>query len=209
MEKDFYLEKTLKDSNLCNLKESLLEIGLDSIMKDSLLKDIPVFSFINGLTKFGLNIKDRLFLKKILLFLFNIREVSEKERRKVIERIHREKKYRMNVGEKLIFILDKSDDLEKVDIIGNLFLKFLKKNISYDSFIRASGAINNVFLPDLHWFLELNPNTLYIVNEHANSLFACGILLIKVENRQMVNTEVSYEISEIGKLLLSICGKKK
>jgi hypothetical protein len=59
---------TLVDSNLENLGIDISELALDSVLKDGLLKDIPIVGTIVNFVKLGVNIHDRLFLKKYCHF---------------------------------------------------------------------------------------------------------------------------------------------
>jgi len=70
------LDHTLSDSNLIGIGANLTEITIDSIMKDCLLKDVPIVNTLISLTKFGANIKDRLFLKKDNWFFIKTRKCS-------------------------------------------------------------------------------------------------------------------------------------
>lgn len=55
---------------------------------------------------------------------------------------------------KLIFIIDKADDLIKAQLIGKLFNAVLENKLGYSMFIRCTEAINKTFEPDLMWFLK-------------------------------------------------------
>ncbi|EIA08800.1 hypothetical protein [Flavobacterium frigoris] len=47
----------------------LKEVGIDSILKNGLLKDIPVISVLSGIWNAGVAIRDHRFSNKLLLFL--------------------------------------------------------------------------------------------------------------------------------------------
>jgi len=66
---------TLKNSNLQNIVSDFAELSVDSILQEGVLKDIPIVSTLISLTKVGISINDKLFLKKILYFINNIKDV--------------------------------------------------------------------------------------------------------------------------------------
>ena len=58
---------TLKNSNLQNIVSDFAELSVDSILQEGVLKDIPIVSTLISLTKVGISINDKLFLKKMKL----------------------------------------------------------------------------------------------------------------------------------------------
>ena len=83
-------EKSLSIAFADSLKEESIacigeyaEIGLDAIMEDGVLKDIPIVSTAIALYKIGNSIKERHNLKKLLIFLNEINNgIADEEKRK-------------------------------------------------------------------------------------------------------------------------------
>ena len=148
------LERTLKDSNLQNVTISLAEIFADSLMEDGIAKDVPIIGTVIGIGKTAIGIKESLFLKKIIYFISELRNISTEKRNAMIEKIDNSGKFSTKVGEKLLYIIDKCDDHEKTQIIARLFSAFLLEKINYDEFLRASHIIDQVMIDDLKWFVE-------------------------------------------------------
>lgn len=148
------LEHTLKDSDLQNVTISLAEVFADSLMEEGIAKDIPIIGTILGLGKATIGIKESLFLKKIIYFISELKNVSATKRQEMIDKIDNSGNFRTKVGEKLLYIIDKCDDHEKSQIIARLFSAFLSEIISYDEFLRASHIIDQVIHEDLKWFVE-------------------------------------------------------
>jgi len=59
-------EQTLKNCDLQNASISLSEVFADSLMEDSIAKEIPIIGTVISLGKATLGIKESLFLKKII-----------------------------------------------------------------------------------------------------------------------------------------------
>jgi hypothetical protein len=147
-------EHTLKDSDLQNVTISLAEVFADSLMEDGIAKDIPIIGTVIGLGKATMGIKESLFLKKIIYFISELRNISAVKRYEMIEKIDSSGKFRTRIGEKLLYIIDKCDDHEKSQIIARFFSSFLLETISYDEFLRASHIVDQIILEDLKWFVE-------------------------------------------------------
>jgi hypothetical protein len=203
---------TLKDENLQDLTLEISEVVLDSVMDEGLLKDIPGLSTLVGIFKTSANYKDRAFLKKIFYFISQVNSISADEREKVISEIDNSKKYRIKLGEKLLYIIDKCDDHEKSEIIGTLFSKFLSREISYDDFLRCSLVIEKCMVYDLLWFIKEEKDTYSI--SYSSELVNWGILEIEPLKLKIVNnsrkvgneTDFALENNEL-KLIISNTGK--
>ena len=58
-----------------------IELGIDSFVKDGILKDVPIVNTIVSVLKIGKNIHDRNLLKQTLTFIneFNSNDISEEK----------------------------------------------------------------------------------------------------------------------------------
>lgn len=148
--------QTLKDSDLQSITVDLVETLSDTLLEDGVFKDIPVISTIIGIGKVGMRIRDRLFLKKIMFFLSELKDIPSEKREAIINEIDSSEAYRTKVGEKLLYIIEKCDDHEKSQIMGKLFKAFLKEIIDYDSFLRCSIIIQRAMIEDIEWFVDHN-----------------------------------------------------
>lgn len=149
-------DDTIKRTNLTKITTDLGEIGLDSILEDGVLKDIPILGTIVNIGKSSLNIKDRLFTKKIIYFLSEIENINSLDRNKIISKIDKSEKYNIKVGEKILYILDNCDDHDKAKYIGRFFKILIQETIDYEEFLRFCSVIESVFLEDFKYFLNAN-----------------------------------------------------
>lgn len=148
------LEHTLKDSDLQNVTIALAEVFADSLMEEGIAKEIPIIGTVIGFGKAAMGIKEILFLKKIIYFISELKNISATKRHEMIDKIDNSGKFRTKVGEKLLYIIDKCDDHEKSQITARLFSAFLSEIISYEEFLRASYIVDQVILEDLKRFVE-------------------------------------------------------
>lgn len=148
------LTQTIKDENFQDVMVNLGETSLDNLIEGGLLKDIPLLGTIVGLTRTTLTIQDKLFTKKVITFLFQLKNTTNESRKKQIDKIERDSQYKTKVGEKLLYIIDKCEDNEKASYIGKLFQCFIEEKIEYDGFLRASRCVELTFLLDLKRFIK-------------------------------------------------------
>jgi len=147
------LEHTLKNSDLQDVTIGLAEVFTDSLMEDGIAKDIPIIGTVIGLGKASIGIKESMFLKKIIYFISEFKNISITKRYEMIDKIDTSGKFRTRVGEKLLYIIDKCEDHEKSQLIAILFSAFLSEKLSYEEFLRASHIVNQVMLEDLKRFV--------------------------------------------------------
>lgn len=110
-------EDTILNSDLSSVMANISESIIDS------MTDLPIVSLIRTTG----DIRDYLFLKKILSFLNGIKDIKSSTRKRMIAKIEKSEDYRHKVGEKLLYIIDRCDDNEKVSYIATVFCAFLKR----------------------------------------------------------------------------------
>jgi hypothetical protein len=146
------LESSLKKDNLKNLMTGVGEVGLDSIMENGLWRDIPILSTLLSSIKTIGNVGDALFVKKLVSFLAERSDISIEKRQEMLESIELSEAYQLNVGEKLIYIIERSEDHFSSKIIAVFFAAFINEEITYNQFLRISRIIDNMYIGDFLTF---------------------------------------------------------
>ena len=174
-------EKTLKNTDLQNVSIDLAEVAIDQLIDDGVFKDIPILGTIYGVGKAALQIREILFLKKIIYFLTEIKDVPPYKREQMVETINTSEKFRTKVGEKLLFIIDRCEDYEKAQIIAKLFKAFINETIDYNDFLRSSSIVDRIMIEDLYWFVnhEVEGEMFYELDD----LISTGLLTFTVEDQ--------------------------
>jgi hypothetical protein len=142
------LTDTLKNSQLSSVISDAGELSLDSILKDGLLKDIPVISSMLNLFKLGVSLQNYFLLSKLLSFLKSLDNVNIESRKQAIKKLEADTEYSQNVGEHLILLLDRMDDLNKPKMIARAFTAYCKKEINSVQLQRLYYAIDRILLCD-------------------------------------------------------------
>lgn len=191
------LEDTIKDSELHALTSDFSEAMLDSIMSDGLAKDIPIIGSIVGTGKVFLGLRERLFLKKIICFLSELKKISPKKRKEMVEKIDTSKKFKIKVGEKLIYIIEKCDDHEKSNVIAKLFSAFINETITYSEFLKSARIVDHTSTEDLADFV--NSNWTRITIEEAGNFTFTGLANIESPS---ISVEDQNDRKESGKYIV-------
>ena len=170
---------TLASSDLSGVLEDQAEVIVDRILKDGLLKDIPIISTITGAVKTLFAVRDYLLVLKLVRFLQGI-NITEEERTHFEKVIGDDAEYRRTVGQNLLMLIDSLDDVTKADMVAKLFKAFLRDDITYDEFLKFASVVERAFIGDLNGFLsdwaDFNRRELY-----AKRLYQFGLAEITFE----------------------------
>ncbi|MGU5653435.1 hypothetical protein [Aeromonas allosaccharophila] len=162
------LEDSLKKDDLSNLAVNLGEVGIDAILDNGILRDIPILSSIlGGINAIG-SIRDALFTKKLVNFLSELSDIPVEQRRNMIDSIDNQNDFKIKVGEKLIYIIEKAEDHYTSKIIAVFFAEFLAGAITYNQFLKISRIIDNMFIGD---FLEFANESSQPINFDSENTF--------------------------------------
>ena len=200
------LDATMLDTlktDLSGVSADYLELGLDSILDDGLLKDIPVVNSIISLYKTGVNLRERFLIKKLLVFLTSLSDTAIEDR---IEFIRKHEKESAKIGEELIILLDRLDHVNKPEYVAKLFKHYLNEEISLIIYRRLCQIIDKCFIEDLK-FLKENEGSEIVTGIEALGLANNG-LAVRASfdggtfDEVNYNPRTDYRINELGKLLI-------
>lgn len=147
------MRQTISSEHL-NVVGDIGEVVLDTTLNDGLLKDIPVISTIVGAGKLVANIKDYLFVNKLISFLYPIKDTNAEDRIKAIEQWEKDSKYKVRVGETLLGMIDRCDSRIKAGWLSLLFYEFVLKRQMSDLFMRAEKILSAISVMDMQYFLR-------------------------------------------------------
>lgn len=144
----------LRDANLQDVAVDASELAVDSLLDEGLLKDVPIVGTLVKVVSASSTIADKLFLKKLLTFLFHLQEIPPDERAKIIAKIDESKAYRTKVGEKLLYIVDACADHETAGLVSKVFKHFLQGKIDYGQFLKTASVLQRLNITDFNWLVR-------------------------------------------------------
>lgn len=126
------------------------EIGLDAVMEDGILKDIPIVSTAIALYKIGNSIKERHNLKKLLIFINEINNgiADEEKRSDYQQRFQSNEKFRNQEIEYLLVLIDRYIDYDKPQMLAKLYLAYLDGTIIWEELTMYAEVIDRFLLLD-------------------------------------------------------------
>ncbi len=142
LEKSFL--ETIANSDLQDVGKTTAEVVIDSVLKEGLLRDIPLLSLVIGLAKAGVSVKEHMFIEKVLRFLSPLRKYTNEERRNYLASLD-ENELR-NASQYMLLYLDRLDSLEKPPMLARVFEAFMLQQIRYKTMLYFSHFIDSVFI---------------------------------------------------------------
>lgn len=193
----YKLTQDFKNSLILDSKDIVIdyaELGVDSILKDGVLKDIPIVGSIATVFKFGKNIYDRNLLKQTLTFIeeLNNGTVSEDKLIAYKSTIENNPKKCEEELERILLYLNNFMDKEKSIRLSKIFKAYIRTEITWDEFCEYSEIINRLFTQDISMLIGLERDTMckadYYKIERLNSLG-----MIKVFSRNDFEKKIMIE----------------
>jgi len=173
------LDSISATEKLKDIPLDLTEIALDNLIDNDVVKELPIMKYFHAVYKTSLSIRDKLLLKKIILFLVNLQSSNENEKREFIFDLEKDSKFRKKVGEQIVLLLEKLDNLDKPAILSTLFLGFMKGTIDYESFLKLSHSVDTANISYLREMDKYYKNNLRQCDDIClQNLYGSGLISI-------------------------------
>jgi hypothetical protein len=189
-----FLDATITPNpELINMASTIGELGIDELLEIDGLTQIPLLGVLVGSAKVAKGFRERWLIEKIVMFLANLKEISEEEKIKFKEKIDSDPKYKKRVADTLMTVLDNLDDIDKAEMLAKTFTCFLQAKIEFADFRRICYAINTAYADDLK----------EVCSEGFSfeSLASTGLVTSSVSTNTVLGGETvtpSYNLTRIG-----------
>lgn len=194
------LSETLKNSDLKSIAGDFGEIAIDSLLEDGVLKDIPVIGALQGIYSASRSVSNYLFSKKLIKFISALSELTSQERADVIKKLESNDGYFKKVGETLVLLIERMDDMQKPEMLAIAFRSLAKNKIDIDQFKRLTHAIDRLqvyYIPYLKAFY----NREAVPDELLPSLFGAGLVGLDVG---IDDIPTEFGRNKLGKLFIDV-----
>jgi len=157
MEPDNEIEKQLFELTVDTAKD-FAEIGLDAIISDASIKEIPVIGTIISIFKIGKSIKERHFIRKLLIFLQDFKRGThnDNERMQLMLKLNESNRFKNKVMDNVVSFIDRFDHEIKSSILAHLLIAYLSENISWSDFIDFEASVDRMYLTDIMVLINLS-----------------------------------------------------
>lgn len=182
--------ETIKGETI-QMAGNVLEIGLDELMDNEVLKSIPFVSIVISAYRIGATIREREHLKKLAVFLQEIEEgcASEDKRNEYAKKFSKDAGFRSRELEYVIVLLDRYINYNKPRWLARLYLAYLDGRVNWDEFLQYAEIVDQL-LPGDETFLRFDrvPQRIRTgsYEGYVNRFRAMGLLV------QKYRTEVVY-----------------
>ena len=198
-----------------------VEVGLDVVTHDGILKEIPLVSTVVAMFNIGKTIRDRHQILKLVSFIDKINGGILEES----ERVKYQKRFRENSGfhnqelEYIMIIIDQYVGFQKPKMIAELYLAYLREEINWNEFIKYAEAVSRFLPGDENVLLYENVENISPEDTSVDSvlrLLAMGLVAQNVgidtvdhgDGNLELNNATGYEITVFGKKLRTILLKQ-
>ncbi len=204
---------SVSKDNLRGILETTAELTLDNILESEELKQIPVFGTLVRVVKLGASLRDRLFARKLLVFLREVASISDEKRIEFVDKLS-SKGNKQWAGEAILLLLERLDDMTKPEIVGKIVCSSILGEIDNEMSLKLSAMVDRAYitdllsLPDSEVGRGIDPNV-------AEALASVGLLgrrmeldVLGLRGRKGANIPV-YSLNKYGKALVGILNKNK
>lgn len=213
------LKDSLFNDDITDLCIDLTEIGIDSVMDNGVLAEVPIAKTIVALSKTGLAIRERNMLKQTLTFIraFNSETISDEQMQKYKDKMTDNKYAEKELG-RVVYLLERNIDNVKSAILGKIFNAYVNGKIGWDKFCELSEVNERMFVSDYKMLLSDEKMQYINGNYIISRLIALGIMVEKdAPNASKTSIEMfcniqksdidvfnksDYQITSLGKELI-------
>ena len=144
------LENSLS-SDICDTVGDLVEVGLDAVMDDGILKDIPILSTVVGLYRIGHTIRERHEIKQLALFVAELNRgcTDESKRKQLLEKLNSDTRKSKQEIEYILVVLDNYLEYEKSQMRAKLYIAYLEGTITWAEFAEYASMVKQLIPGDL------------------------------------------------------------
>lgn len=147
------MKETLFDPVAGNMSDALIEIGevgLDAVLQDGLLKDVPILGSIAALCKTGVNLRERNLIRQTAKFItsFNDKSIDQDKLESYRKSIEDDPQRAEKELGRVILLLDRILEEQQAVILGRFYNAYVKGAIPWDKFVELTEVNVRMFLSD-------------------------------------------------------------
>ena len=168
--------------NIVPVSVEFLENGIDELISNNVLRNIPILNSICGVIRVGKDLRERNLLVQTSTFLseFNSGTIDEEKLQKYKEKLKDDKK-KISELERVLLILNNNIDVEKSKYLAKLFTAYINEQITWDEFCEFSDITNRFYMEDyrilrMFWDNRSTPNMKAGDEFRAERIYSAGIV---------------------------------
>lgn len=210
-------KESLFNESLVDVVTDISEIGIDSILSEGLLKDLPIFSVLTGSVRTVKSIQERNMLRNTAIFLdtINSKKIETEKLNQYKAKLQDEKVAEKELGRVLILLNQYVDNI-KSRMLGVLFWKYVNGEYTWNKFCELSDIVSRLFIDDLEYIDEIAKSPekkkqyhIYGIPYNIKRLESLGLLELYGEYSRFGDSifqkeNMFVELTENGEILLEL-----
>jgi len=193
-------------SNSIDLLADSVELVIDQGIQDGILREIPILGTGIKVVKIYVAVKDLVLQSSLQRFRHHLGEIKESKKQKFIERLAIDEDYRQRVGENLVLLLHRADDVRKYELIARIFKALVEEEIDDQEFDKLRIAVDRIRLCDLSTLISFYESDSLQASSQSDTLYQefvyCGLADIVIANGLVFGKSVSYKPNHTGGLFV-------
>lgn len=175
-----------KDSlfqNIEDIGEDYVEIGIDSIMTNEILKEIPIVKTIFSGSKIVSTVYERNMIKNLYIFIkeLNAGNIDENKKKKYQDKINSNSQIAEKELGRILILLNQYVDNEKAVILAKLFKSYINEILSWNEFCEYSEIVNRMFIQDIVLLERIRNQNIDLMSNKADEfrverLYSLGLI---------------------------------
>ena len=149
----------------------IIETGVDSLLGDGLLKDVPVINTIMGVIKTVLSIRERMFLKNTIVFLSSFNNgTAESDKVDAYKTKLSDDAQAPKEMERVVLLLNQYVDTIKSRYLALMYKKYVFGEYDWSKFCELSDILSRLFLEDILTIKEIYNSENHTAKYHILSI---------------------------------------
>lgn len=201
-----YINEIVKSKDLHDMSLEIVEKIIDNETTNEIAKEIPAAKVVVAIKNIFTSISDRIFLKKAMNVIFELKDVNWKERAEFMTELEDKNS---SGAEKIMFAIDKMETIEKCKAYGRLCRLRASGGIELDDFLLLTKLVQDAYLKDLSLIKEFNVDEKKEINEDKYTPLASLGLIYLFPSKKIVSSVDSYAETKVKTLEINYLLSKK
>lgn len=212
------LEDSLTE-NMFDTVGDLAEVGLDAVMDDGILKDIPILSTVVGLYRIGHTIRERHTIKQLALFVAELNKgcADKNKKNRILEKLNGNQQQSKQEIEYILVVLDSYLEYEKPKMLAKLYMAYLEQRIDWTEFLMYAAILRTLLPQDVRILQnhDFNAGALICMQMDSASwlrllsagfVYEQGVMRFNDDISKNHDLDVPYSITKFGQKFIDIVG---
>lgn len=186
-------------------KDLTTQVGdgiVDIFFSDNVITPFPVFGILMSAYNVTKNFQTYRLAKKIYKLIIGTSELTQQQKQDFIDEYTEVNKE--DGAEVLLHVLDKLDNVNKVDILSSLLKNRVKGYLTMNDFVRLTESLQRISFVDIN-NLEKYKSENYVAGE-SEQIYSSGLLYVSSISP---NSNNKYRLSKLGWQMLKYGLNKK